>query len=99
MTIFNGSRFLFKPLKNGVTPDGENIRYHPLQPTTDWNRDGYQTYVTKARDTFESMASKFYGDGNKWYIIADANPEVFYPLDLKAGVQIFIPPLSKANLQ
>lgn len=99
MTIFSGSRYLTKNMVNGVTAESEHIRYHPLQPTTDWETEEYEAYVTKAGDTFESMAFRFYADGNKWDVIADANPEVFWPLSLPGGVEIKIPPISKATLR
>lgn len=99
MTIFSGSRYLVQKMINGVTADGENIRFHPLLVTTDWNTDNYEPYITRAGDTFESLAFRFYGDSNKWDVIASANPEVFWPFDLPAGVELKIPPISKATLR
>lgn len=55
-------------------------------------------HLMKAEDTFESLAFKYYGDGNKWYVIADANPQVFFPLDAQPGMVISIPPKSYAGL-
>jgi phage tail protein X len=99
MTIFSGSRYLVQKMINGVTPDGEQIRYHPLQVTTDWDTDRYEPYITRAGDTFESLAFRFYGDANKWDVIANANPEVFWPLGLPQGVELKVPPISKATLR
>jgi nucleoid-associated protein YgaU len=47
----------------------------------------------------ESLAYRRYGDANKWYVIADANPEIFFPLDLEAGNVIRIPPKTVAALR
>jgi phage tail protein X len=88
-----------KDMVNSVTAEGELIRYHPLQPTTDWDTEDYEPYITKAGDTFESLAFRFYADGNKWDVLADANPQIFWPLGLPSGVEIKVPPLSKANLR
>jgi nucleoid-associated protein YgaU len=99
MTIFSGSRYLVKNMVNGVTTEEENLRYHPLQETTDWDTDNYESYITRAGDTFESLAFRFYSDANKWDVIANANPEVFWPLGLPAGVELKIPPISKAALR
>ena len=32
-----------------------------------------------------------YGDAEKWWIIADANPQIRYPLDIKVGQRVFLP--------
>lgn len=97
MTIFSGSRYLENDLINGVTPEGEAIRVHPLRKTTNTDPDGLIEYITKAGDTFESIAYKFYGDANKWYAIADVNPGIFWPLDLKAGIKISVPSMIRVG--
>lgn len=37
------------------------------------------------------IANEYYGDGRLWWVIADANPEVFDWLDLEAGQIIRVP--------
>jgi hypothetical protein len=44
----------------------------------------------------ETLAVLFYSDARKWYIIADANPEIFFPLDLEVGINLTIPPRTYA---
>ena len=56
-------------------------------------------YVTKAGDTFESLAYKFLGSGTKWYILADMNPHIFFPMDLSPGDRINVTSKVRAYLQ
>lgn len=99
MSIFQGSRYLELPMVEAILSTGESARVHQLRETTIEDKSGMLEYVTKAGDTFESIASQFYGDGNKWFHIADANPEVFFPLDLIAGVQIYVPSIAQVALK
>jgi hypothetical protein len=32
-----------------------------------------------------------YGDAEKWWLIADANPQIRYPLDIRVGQRVFLP--------
>ena len=49
-------------------------------------------YTVQAGDTIHSLADKFLKDQNRWWRIADVNPQIFYPLeDLAAGQEIIIP--------
>ncbi len=95
MSLFRGSRYSKKTMIQSNTAT-ESLRFHPLRETT---RDlASQSYITRAGDTFESLAFKHYGDGNRWWVIADANPEIFFPLDLLPGVEIKLPLVSEAAL-
>ena len=48
-------------------------------------------YVIEEDDTFVSIAEKWFGDENKWSLIAKENPTVD-PQKLKIGQKIFLPP-------
>lgn len=48
-------------------------------------------HVARPGETFLSLAQQYYGDQSKWWVIADHNPEVQYPLDLASGDSIVIP--------
>jgi hypothetical protein len=48
-------------------------------------------YMTKETDSFDLLASTQYQDSQKWWVIADANPHIRYPLDLTTGDQINLP--------
>lgn len=45
------------------------------------------TVILEDGDTFETLAYKFYGGENLWWVIADQNPLV-HPLYLVAGTRI-----------
>ncbi|OHB75440.1 MAG: hypothetical protein A2Z34_07390 [Planctomycetes bacterium RBG_16_59_8] len=49
-----------------------------------------QEYVIKQGDNYHDLAKKFYGDGSKAKMIADANPQ-FPPNRLKINAKIVIP--------
>lgn len=99
MTLFRGSRYRFGEVIQVQDSEGEVNRVHVRRNTTNIPTKGTRSYVALAGDTFEKIAEREYGDANKWYVLADANPEVFWPLDLQAGIQIRIPPRSFAAIQ
>lgn len=98
MTIFYGSRYRLTIPIQIQDSDGEYNSVFPLRKTTIDPPTGSKRYTTQAQDTFESLAFRFYSDANKWYILADANPQIFWPLDLESGVEIIVPPRSYAEL-
>ena len=51
----------------------------------------YSEYLWKSGDRLESVAAKFYGYPELWWIIAQANPQVYDHLDIKAGSVLRIP--------
>jgi len=99
MTVFSGSRYRFGNTIQITDASGEVAVVHKLRETTVEPPNGSELYVTLAGDTMESLAFRRYGDANKWYVIADANPKVFWPLDLQPGTQIIIPTASFAATQ
>jgi hypothetical protein len=50
-----------------------------------------QEYYAKEGETMQFLAFKFMSDPNRWHEIADANPSVWFPLDLSMGNYMFIP--------
>jgi nucleoid-associated protein YgaU len=50
-----------------------------------------QKYSVKVEDTLEGLATQIYGDPSLWWRIADLNPQIRFPLDLKPGMVIRIP--------
>ena len=98
MAVFYGSRHRFtRPIQ---VEDGDSNVYSvfPLQQTTVEPPTGSKRYLVQGGDTFETLAYSFYNDANKWYVLADANSQVFWPLDLESGVEVIVPPRSFAEL-
>lgn len=48
-------------------------------------------YVVHGADRIDTLAYDFYGDPTKWWVIADANPEVMNWFNLSEGMIIRIP--------
>lgn len=98
MTVHQTSRYRFADTQQVEDSDGNIANIHKIRRTSAPLRAGSRVYVTKAGDTFESIAYREYGDARKWYVIADANVDIFFPLTLTSGVSIIIPPKSVAVL-
>ena len=96
MGLFKGSRYRFSDTIQVQDADGNSNGVYVLRETTANVPDGSIPYTVQAKDTMESLAFKHYGDGNKWYVIAEVNPQVFWPLNLRKGELIYIPPKSHA---
>ncbi len=94
MPIFKGSRYRFSNIIQVEDSDGNTNGVYVLRSTTDEVPDGSISHQVGPRDTFESLAYKKYADSNKWYALADVNPQVFFPLDLVQGEVIYLPPSS-----
>lgn len=58
--------------------------------------DTEQTYETKKGDTLWGIAAKFYGDGNKWIVIAEANG-LTKDSPITSGMKLKIPPKSSGT--
>ena len=41
-----------------------------------------------------AMSNQYLGSPSLWWVVADANPDIFYPLDLQATDVVKIPPMS-----
>lgn len=96
--IFVGSRYTRVPRGNTLTASGESVGLFEVRPTTVAAENPTETYRVRAGDTLESIAAKFLGSGNKWYLLADLNPGIFWPLDLVSGDRIIIPSRIEASL-
>lgn len=52
---------------------------------------GYSQYVSRQGDTFESLASKLYNDGTRYWEIADINPQIDFSEDIPVGTVLRLP--------
>ena len=48
-------------------------------------------YMVKETDNVQLLAFIALDDPTRWWVIANANPHIRYPLDLKAGDMIHLP--------
>ncbi len=70
----------------------KRVDYVTFRRFTSWDRpENSFDHVALAGDTMATLADKYYGDEGKWWIIADFNPSILYPLDLVAGDVLVIP--------
>lgn len=51
----------------------------------------YTFYRVLDQDRIDTIAHKYYGRGDLWWIIADANPEIMDWMDLEPGMIIRVP--------
>ena len=52
--------------------------------TFDW-------YTAREGDRYDNLAHRLYNDPEQWYLIARANPEVFYPDLIPMGTVLRLP--------
>lgn len=48
-------------------------------------------YMAKETDNMQLLAYRVLQDPTRWWVIADANPHVRYPLDLPLGETLYLP--------
>ncbi len=65
----------------------------PTEPTPEPTKPTEQKHVVVAGDNFWNLAKKYYNDGQKWKLIADANPQ-YKAKALPIGAELIIPPAS-----
>ena len=90
--FFKGSRYKNIPEYSVMDASGNVSKAKSLR----WIPDTSGTFMhtVKESDRLDLLAYKYYGDPKKWWLICDANSEVFLPLDLlkEPGKKIIIPP-------
>lgn len=91
MTIYIGSRYENDPVDRVITQSGEYIPtiYHQDMPEVQTFSFGLVT--TGYGERLDAIAARELGDPELWWVIANANPEVFYPDDLPVGTVLRIP--------
>ena len=90
--IFTNSRYVNSPVLLVEGSDGVS------RPTVYRNSVGlpnsFLHYQVVYGDRMDLLAFRFFGDPTLWWVIADANPEVFYPDALIMGSIVRIPQAS-----
>jgi hypothetical protein len=56
-----------------------------------FERAPYARYQVIQGETYQLLADRMWGDAGMWWRIADANPQIFFPDDLKPGDIIRLP--------
>lgn len=54
-------------------------------------KNKYRTYRVKAGDRIDTIAHQAFGDANRWWEIADLNPQIKFPLAITPGDVLRIP--------
>lgn len=98
MVRFRNSRYRGVPSQQIALVDGSFEASFEMREFPDALPKGTTPHTVAAGETMESLAEAYYDDADKWYVIADANPEIFFPLDLAPGMTIKIPPKNHAVL-
>jgi len=70
--------------------DGKNVYRTTYYPDIPESYDDFYIIASEA-DYLDSIAKKYYGDENLWWIIAKANNLPGYQLSVQVGKQIRIP--------
>jgi hypothetical protein len=95
VTIYHGSRYEYEPLDRVVDGDGaQNLTIFARSLQAKYNSAPFRfsQHVLVEGERLESLAYLAYGTPQLWWLIADANPEIFHPEDdLVPGTIIRIP--------
>lgn len=90
--IFEGSRYEKEPILRAPTHKGVFVPTIYPRPPQDQAFIA-STYRTVVGDRFDVMAAQAYGDPEMWWVLARANPDVFYPENIAPGTLVRIPRL------
>ncbi len=56
--------------------------FRGLMPRAVGRPGAYLEYELKPGDRLDSLSEEFYGDPRLWWMIVEANPDIFFPVDL-----------------
>jgi hypothetical protein len=90
VTVTSNSRYTQGEQQWVTTTDRGNKQTLYLNTVTIINSP-YTAALIHETDTMDLFASRAYGDPKRWWVIADVNPQFFYPLDLIPGRQVRVP--------
>lgn len=89
--ILQSSRYTNAVRVRATLADG-SFKWAVLFERASDNRNVTYKYRTAAMgDRFDILAAQEYGDPGLWWLLARANPQVFFPDDIQAGVALRIP--------
>jgi nucleoid-associated protein YgaU len=89
--ILEGSRYTQARVVRVTLGDG-TFQWAVLSERTSVSQQvTYQYRTAKQGDRFDILAAREYGNPLLWWVLARANPEVFYPEEIPPGAVIRIP--------
>lgn len=94
MTVSSSSRYVQGEQMWVTTADADTGRGNKQTlylNTVSILNNPYTVAVVRETDNMSLYAFRAYSDPKRWWVIADANPHVFYPLDARPGQQVRIP--------
>lgn len=91
MTIFIGSRYENDPVDRVLSRSGEFVPtiYHQNPPPV--QVFGFSLHVAGYGERLDLLAGRFFNDPELGWVIANANPELFYPDQIPVGTVLRIP--------
>lgn len=75
-----GSRYRNLPESTALTAQGERLRGTELRQIA--RLAGRFQHTVQDADRLDMLGFKYYGDPGRWWLIADANPDLEFPKDL-----------------
>ena len=93
MTISSSSRYTqgSQQWVTTTSPTGRGNKQTLYLNTMTILRSPYTVALVRETDDMTKYAYAAYQDPKRWWVIADANPQVFYPLDARPGQGIRVP--------
>lgn len=89
--IYEGSRYATDQIVRVTTATGAVLPAIFANRYADKQRFQFDLYTAKDGDRYDILAQRLYADPELWWVIARANPEVFYPDAIPFGVRLRIP--------
>lgn len=89
--IYENSRYEFEKVVMVVDFAGVNNPAIYVSPDVDSQTFYYDYVVAQDNMRLDNVAYATYGDAEKWWVIARANPEIFYPDEIPMGTLLRIP--------
>jgi nucleoid-associated protein YgaU len=88
--IYQGSRYAGTEVIEPVNNQGEHLRVLALRRIA--QPPGVFEHVVMEGERLDQLASRFYNDPKKYWLLLDANPEVLNPFELlRPGQRIRVP--------
>lgn len=89
--IYENSRYEFDKVVMVTDHTGKQNPAIYVSPEVDEQAFFYEFVATHDGLRLDNLAHQIYGDAEKWWVLARANPEVFYPDDIQMGSLLRIP--------